>query len=280
VAGITTLAALAADTEPALDLPEPESGAPVVLVIEDDPRDRAWLVRVLSGAGYAVETAANGEEARELCRRRTFDAITLDLLLPDTNGLHLLQALHAEGFPREVPVIVVTVVAEKLATGFPVQDVLTKPVEAWELLVALKRAGAVPGTSQPLLVVDRDPLALEAARQNLERSGYRVVCAADAETALRIVDEDPPAVVVLDLLFPGLDGFALLEHLRRTPAGRRAAVIVWNGEDLTEDDQRRLAALAQTVLVKTGGGPQALLDELRQLAPAPLSGNEEEEPFG
>ncbi len=54
-----------------------------MLVIEDDARDRAWLLRELATAGFAVETAATGREALDRCRRRAFAAVTLDLLLPD-----------------------------------------------------------------------------------------------------------------------------------------------------------------------------------------------------
>jgi len=132
--------------EPAV-VAAPHPDAPTVLVVEDDPQDRAWLVRELAGAGYGVETAATGGEALERCRRRTFDAVTLDLLLPDVAGFDLLHAIHATGPNREVPVIVVTVVAESVAAGFPVQDALTKPVRREQLLASLARAGVVPGSA-------------------------------------------------------------------------------------------------------------------------------------
>src|SRR5262249_38420539 len=92
--------------------PAASPGAPTLLVIEDDAEDRAWLLGVLSGAGYAVETAANGNEAVTRCRERTFDAITLDLLLPDMNSRDVLRAIRTGGANEDVPVIVLTLVAE------------------------------------------------------------------------------------------------------------------------------------------------------------------------
>jgi len=113
-------------------------------------------------------------------------------------------------------------------------------------------------------VIDSDPEVLALARATLEPAGYRVICESDGEAALRLAAQDPPAVVVLDLHLPGAHGFELLERLRRIPAGRQAAVIVWNGTDLEEEDRQRLASLTQAVV---HGGPTALLEELRRLAP-------------
>jgi two-component system sensor histidine kinase TorS len=79
-----------------------------VFVVEDSPNDRAWLV-------------ATGQEAVARCRAQRFDAMTLDLLLPDMSGRQLLEALRREGANRDTPVIVVTVIAERgVAAGFSI----------------------------------------------------------------------------------------------------------------------------------------------------------------
>ena len=88
-------------------------------MIEDQPKDRRWLIRTLSEAGYSVETAATGAEAIEMCQTETFDGITLDLALPDMSGIQVLQTLRASGRNRETPVIVVSVSADAgLGSGF------------------------------------------------------------------------------------------------------------------------------------------------------------------
>ncbi len=266
-------------------LPALAPGAPSILVIEDEAEHRSWLVNVLTAARYSVETAATGAEALARCRERTFAAITLDLLLPDTTGLSLLRSLYSEGLNRGVPVIVVTLVAEKLAPDLAVHDVFSKPVEASKLLASLKRAGALPGTLQPLLVVDDDPLTRERTRNNLEQSGYRIVCASDASAALRVVDEDPPSIIVLDALLPGIDALDLLARLRQTPDGRRAALILWDVTELTAEDQRRLTALARTILDRAESSPQALLDSREKMKSSeppldPESNDRKEEPLG
>ena len=73
------------------------SGARVVLVIEDDRGDRRWLTSTLESAGYAVESAATGAEALRLLKQRPFAAITLDLMLPDMSGWEVLRQARTGG---------------------------------------------------------------------------------------------------------------------------------------------------------------------------------------
>lgn len=247
----------------------PRSGAPVVLVVEDDVKDRAWLVETLAGAGYNVATAASGAEALALGRERVFDAIVLDLLLPDMSGWDALRAIRAIGQNRDTPTIVVTVVVENhAAAGFAVQDYLRKPLKAEDLLAALERAGVPPGRTRPVLVVDDEPKDRKLMEATLTELGYRAVCAADGVAGLEAAASDPPAAVVLDLLMPGMDGFEFLERFRHTPQGRRTPVIVWTAHDLTGQALERLEASAQAIVSKAHGA-DALIEELRLYVPAP-----------
>jgi PAS domain S-box-containing protein len=242
--------------------------APTVLVIEDDPQDRDWLARCLTAAGYVVETAATGSEALARCAERAFDAVTLDLLLPDVPGWEVLRAIREGGPNREVPVVVVSASADRVALGFPVHECLGKPPGPGELLGCLQRAGVAPAGLPPVLIVDDDPATLKLARATLGPAGYRVLSAPDGETALRMATDDPPAAVVLDVMMPGMDGFEFLDRFRATGAGRRAVVIVWTVADLTAGARRRLAAQSQAVLRKADGGPARLLEEIQRLAPS------------
>jgi DNA-binding response OmpR family regulator len=241
-----------------------------LLVIEDDPEDRAWLLGVLCGAGYAVETAANGAEAAAKCQDRTFDAITLDLLLPDMNSRDMLRAIRTEGANKEVPVIVLTLVAEPGAVaGFTIHDFLVKPVPGDELLASLRRAGVPPDGTRSVLVVDDDPSALKLMEVQLHQLGYRPICRPDGATGLMAADQEQPAIVVLDLMMPGIDGFEFLERFRRTATGQRTPVIVWTVKDLTREDHVRLRSMAQGVVLKGEGGVSCLLEELRRLLGSP-----------
>ena len=75
--------------------------------------------------------------------------------------------------------------------------------------------------SRPILLVDDDAAILDAERQVLVEHGFRVTVARDGAEALRAIDTDPPAMIVLDVQMPGIDGptFAreLRTRLRRVP---------------------------------------------------------------
>jgi PAS domain S-box-containing protein len=240
----------------------PLPGGLRILAIDDDPTDRQWLFRTLSDAGFAVETASTGAEGLERCRSHPYDAILLDLLLPDTDGREVLRAIRSSGRNQHTPVIIVTVVAEKGAgAGFHVDDILQKPVAEKDLLSALNRASVSPSTSGPIFVIDDDLSALKLAEKTLKDLGYRPVCHAGAVQALDSIAGDPPAAVVLDLLMPGMDGFEFLSRFRRTPAGRRTPVIVWTVKDLSSREREELDSLAQSVVSKSAGA-KTLIEEL------------------
>ena len=185
--------------------PEPTSaataaapGSPTILVIEDDPKDRAWISRTLSEAGWGVQTASTGAEALAQLDARVFDAITLDLLLPDMPGRRVLEVIRHDGLNCETPVIIVTVAPDLgVAAGFHVHDILAKPVSEQRLLTSLLRARAHPDGGRPILIVDDDATSLKIAEKMLKDVGYRAVCRGDAESGLEAAAAEPPCAVVL-----------------------------------------------------------------------------------
>ncbi len=117
-------------------------GASAVLVVEDDASDQDQLVKALSRAGYDVDVATTGAQALAKWRARPFDAVTIDLLLPDMSGLDVLGALRGDPRATGIPIIVVTVVPDtNVLAGFQVHEVLHKPLDAKSLVDSLQRAG-------------------------------------------------------------------------------------------------------------------------------------------
>jgi PAS domain S-box-containing protein len=239
-------------------------GQPTILVIEDEARDRGFLVETLTRAGYFVDIAVTGKQALHNIATRRYDAITLDLLLPDLGGLDILNQLRADERHKDVPVVVVTVVAEKgVVAGFSVHDILAKPLDSGALLDSLRRAQVVPDQAGAVLCVDDDAGCLRLMEVALGQLGYRCVCKSDGAAALAAVEEVKPVAVVLDLVMPGLSGLEFLDLFRRDPNNRRTPVIVWTVKDLGGDERARLQSLAQAVVQKGHEGTSALLDELR-----------------
>jgi PAS domain S-box-containing protein len=118
------------------------AGSPQVLVIEDERTGRTLLRRMLQDEGFAVETAGTCAEALAKCHNQAFDAITLDMLLPDGDGKQLLEEIRAIEQNRTTPVIVVSMVEELDQATLPsAQAFLKKPVNSEDLVAALERAG-------------------------------------------------------------------------------------------------------------------------------------------
>ena len=87
--------------------------------------------------------------------------------------------------------------------------------------------------SHTVLVVDDDNVVRLLLRTQLQKAGFRVLCAADGEQALSIFEQAHPDVVLLDVMMPGLDGFAVCEAIRRNPAGANTPIVMMTGlEDL------------------------------------------------
>lgn len=240
------------------------NGKTTILVIDDDMKDRDFLIDILSKEGYAIEAAANGAEAIHLCRTKTYDAITLDLLLPDMNGWEVLSKLRQEGSNQETPVIVVTVIAEEsISIGFCIHDFLVKPIDPQSVLKAMNKLGITPNSTKSVLVIDDNLRDLKLATVMLQELGYQPLCEQDAKKGLLLAKQKNPDVIVLDLLMPNMNGYEFLYHLRQTKTGQQIPVIVWTAKDLSEDELKQLKTLAQAVVLKAGGSTQQLLLELK-----------------
>jgi PAS domain S-box-containing protein len=262
----------AAAQEPGVQLPlaTPRAGARTVLVVEDHDRDRAVIVTALASAGYAVEIARDADEALARCRERDFDAVTLDLLLPDMSGLELLAKLRGEPGTQATPVIVVSVAPDvELVAGFAVNDVLRKPLDRDALIAALERAGVRSDRPGGVLVVDDDDSSLRLMDATLAQLGFAAITRSSAAAALLAAEQLRPSAVVLDLIMPEMDGVEFLDRFRRIPAHARTPVLIWTMKDLTRAEHEKLRESAQGIVSKHGNTPSTVVAQLRALLAEP-----------
>jgi len=127
----------------------------------------------------------------------------------------------------------------------------------------------VNADARPVLVVDDDPKIVRLVRTYLERDGHRVTEAADGREALASMQQDPPALVVLDLMIPEVAG---LEVLTRTRAGgSRVPILVLSARGLTSDRITGLEAGADDYLPKPFS-PAELVLRVRRLLERSSSG--------
>jgi CheY-like chemotaxis protein len=240
------------------------AGRPEVLVVEDDAGDAETRVEILKDGGYDVTLARRGGTAIDLIRTRRFDAVTLDLLLPDMAGWDVLAEIRGSDLNRDTPVIVVTVVpGTQSAHGFRIDGSIEKPVEKSQLMKALSRVGARPNLSKRVLVIEDDATMAKLMRTSLTDLGYLPICVGSAESGVEAVRDDRPDVIILDYMLPGMSGMAFLSAFRENPENDEVPVIVWTNRDLTTDELTRLRSMETQVVLKRQGGIRPLLDEIR-----------------
>jgi CheY-like chemotaxis protein len=240
-----------------------------LLVIEQDSVAQARLQGSLSAAGFRVQSARNAQQALQHARRQRYDALTLGLHLPAENGgLGLLASIRSEGPSQHAPVVGMTVAAGSGGmASFAIEDILSKPLRSNEVAAALAGyAGSQPGRFT-VLVIDDDPLALDLMRSALQALGLSAACHLDGREALRLIDDIQPCAIVLDLMMPGFDGFAVLDALQALPAWRATPVFIWTSMLLTDAEYAGLARSAQAILGKGGGALAVMLERLRHWRP-------------
>jgi CheY-like chemotaxis protein len=213
-------------------------------------------------------------------------------MMPGMSGFEVLDKLRTDFRTRHLPVIIVTARELSSADRTRLQGWVATVVEKSRLAAGdlLKEIGRIlerfskvapPVAASPaapgrrlLLVEDSEP-AIVQIRMILEAAGYRVDVARGGQEALDLLGDPPPDGFILDLMMPQIDGFAVLERLRGTPATAHTPVLILTAQDLTPEDLSRLSANNIQQLIQKGDvDRRELLRQverlLRRTAPAPV----------
>jgi CheY-like chemotaxis protein len=148
------------------------------------------------------------------------------------------------------------------AAALGAADVVTKPFSGERLREAVARL--LPGGRGSVLVVDDEEEVRALVRATLGGNGFELREAADGEQALAAVAAEKPDVVVLDLVMPGLDGFAVLERLQADPASRSIPVVVLTARRLTQREREHLRQRTVALLEKSAYSAAELRRLVRQ----------------
>jgi signal transduction histidine kinase/DNA-binding response OmpR family regulator len=244
-------------------------GGEVVLVVEDDPRAAKLQSTFLSEAGFDVVTAASADEGLELARRLQPLVVTLDVLMPGRDGWDFIAEAKRDPGLSGIPIVVVSIVDEPLR-GFALGaiDYLVKPVSGPRLVSAVTRAVVAGGERRPrILVIDDEPSAVALVRETLEPAGFAVAAAGSGRAGLGSVHRERPDLVVLDLLMPDMDGFAVIDELRGDPATVAIPVLVLTSASLTAEERERLNARVSHLANKGDLDRAGFLEIVRGLCP-------------
>ena len=181
-----------------------------MLVVEDEPRLSRELAGALGAAGYVVDCATDGARADLLAHTERYDAVLLDLGLPQQDGLALLRAWREQGLT--MPVLVVTArggwheKVEGIDSG--ADDYVGKPFSPKELVARVRAVlrRAHPSQATPVLTVG--PITLDAARHAVSVNGQAIVLTPKEFDLLQALLEAAGRVLSREFLLNRVWGYA------------------------------------------------------------------------
>ncbi len=237
---------------------------PLALVVDDDMVSCQILKHNLGMLGYQVAIARGGDEGIRMARELKPIFVTLDAMMPETDGWTVLSRLKADPELASIPVIMVSVLDDQqMAYALGAAHYVTKPVDLERLRAVLDE---YKGRRRILLVED-DVASRSMMRRMLEKSGWSVVEAENGSMGMVRLEELRPELIILDLMMPVMDGFEFAAALRGRDDWRDIPVIVLTAKDLSRAEREQLDGSVKRVIQKGAVSLESLSDEIRRLVP-------------
>jgi HAMP domain-containing protein/signal transduction histidine kinase/CheY-like chemotaxis protein len=247
-----------------------------VLIIEDNESELQRLTELLSNEQIEVFSATTAKKALAILKKELFDCIILDYVLPDGNGVELLNKINllkqsqttiilhsARDFtPDEL--IQLKRLNHKIVTKTPnshvqlLEDILIllhidkKFISENKLkLINSIRDNADVLENKRVLVVDDDVRNLFALTAVFERSNIEVITAESGREALEILNKDKSIdIVLMDIMMPEMDGYETIQIIRREPKYKHLPIIAVTAKAMIGDRQKCIASGASDYITK------------------------------
>ncbi len=233
---------------------------PNVLIVDDSLTVRMDLGEAFELIGFETTLCSTVAEARKALSTGSFSLIILDVLLPDGDGIDLLQEIRQTPASAGTLVMLLSSEAEVrdrtrgLKTG--ADEYVGKPYDQSYViaraleLVRKREPGSNAARSTTVLVIDDSPTFREALKSALESSGYAVVTSGTGEDGLRAAVDARPAVIVVDGVLPGIDGSTVIRRIRADAALRSTPCILLTSSEERSDELKALDAGADAYVRK------------------------------
>jgi len=145
--------------------------------------------------------------------------------------------------------------------------VLRKPIAKQEMLDVAASLGLLPTAKQKtsILLVDDDPNALKIIGSYFDTAQYRVSKASNGKEGLDAALSDPPQLIVLDLMMPEMNGFEVIDHLKRHDSTKDIPIVIVTAKFLSDSERRELAKNVQSIKEKSQFDKEQFLTEVRSL---------------
>lgn len=119
--------------------------------------------------------------------------------------------------------------------------------------------------AKKICIVEDEPSLLEMYQMKFTADGYQVVTASDGEAGLKVIKEEKPDLVLLDLVMPRMDGYQVLGALRKDPATAKTVVYIFSNLGQSSEVERGIAEGANGYFVKSNLTPSQLAEEVKKI---------------
>ena len=217
-----------------------------ILVCEDEPDAASLLKMMLEQNGVTCDVAYTAAMAKEMLAANDYSAMTLDLMLPDIDGLTLMNELRADEKTRDLPIVVVSARAESGHLEINgdvagVVDWLAKPIDRDRLLAAVDRAAFGGGSEKPrILHVEDDADVLELIASLLAERAV-IESAKTLSKTREMLKSDTYDLMLLDIGLPDGNGLDLLPGLGG--GGENLPVVLFTGQEVPGEIARKVDAV-------------------------------------
>ncbi|GAB4300191.1 MAG: hypothetical protein Kow0098_27320 [Ignavibacteriaceae bacterium] len=230
-----------------------------VLVVEDDYATSKLLSNYLNKWGYEPVIVNSAEQALKIIDKESFLAILMDIILPDSNGLELLQKFREHRNTKKTPVIVCSVEAEQQkAFLMGAVEYFVKPID-YKYLVEVLTSYKLKSDSR-VLIVDDDVPTLNLIREAVEQSGFQAVAESHSSRVMDLIENMDLDLAIIDLDMPEVTGFELIKQIKLKPNFSKLPVIIYTGKENYEDDLKKIDGLFEELLLKKSANIEDLAD--------------------
>ncbi|MEJ2626972.1 MAG: response regulator [bacterium] len=229
-----------------------------ILIIEDDEDFLKPIKNVLEKNEYNVSVSRDGEQGLTLAEKIKPDLIILDIMLPKKDGYAVCHSIKENPSTKHIPVLILTSLgkdkegkngAELLSQGHKAEGFLEKPVDPQVLVDTaaslISNASNREDEKVKVLVIDDDPDFIAAVKMILEKNDYQVFIEYSGEDGLIAVKKQKPDIILLDVMLPNKDGYAVCKELKEDEKTSLIPVILITsvGSKLTESEYGKAIAV-------------------------------------
>jgi CheY-like chemotaxis protein len=241
------------------------AGQVPILIVENSPEDLLLYEKYLRRSEFQIFQARSLRDARRLLQQMHPAAIVLDILFAGEQAWQFLSQLKQEEGTRDIPVVVATTVDDqRKALALGADAYAMKPINRDRMLETLRRL-VQSREAEDILVIDDEEASRYVLRHYLAATKRAIREAVNGAEGLAMIQARKPALIVLDLVMPGLSGTEVLDRLKANPETRRIPIIIATSKRLSADEQETLEARALTVLSKEMLSQHDAGDRLREV---------------